>query len=251
MSNITSLEQLTDQSFTSSSKGLLTLFLIGLFKLVLGVEFVGSEISIPWLPVVHFEHLSRLSSLYWGLVVYAVCRYILANKLLIKDIFLDAQTWGLNKTLWGKQFVYKFLLDKGTPYTVSRKKNENHNTINIETYEDPYSISEVFKLCYGFENEINRVEVSMHPGYSIKRRYITDEKLNKKHWNLHKYDGPDKNPEEEILYYIGYKISYRVHVELRILMLYATLLMMMKDLKTLDFMFPLIAIISLAIANFS
>lgn len=245
------IDKFVDHGFTASSKGLLTLFLVGLIKHLLGVKFVGTEISIPWFPKINLEHLERLSYLYWGLVIYAICRYILANSQLIKEILQGGLAWGLQNTFWGKQFVYKFLLDKNTYYTISQDKNSVYNVIKIETYEDPDTVTEVFKLCYDINNTMRHVEVVMHPAFSTAKKYLSDQELNDKHWGLSIYRGPDINPEDDYIYYYGHTTSFRVRRELELLMLYSTFLSMTRDLRTLDLLFPLIALVGLAIATFA
>ncbi|ERB66335.1 hypothetical protein G3U99_23185 [Vibrio coralliilyticus OCN008] len=244
------IDKLVEHGFTASSKGLLTLFLVGLIKHLLGVEFVGTEISIPWFPKINLEHLERVSYLYWGLVIYAICRYILANSQLMTQILQDGLAWGLKNTFWGKQFVYKFLLDKDTYYTISQDNNNVYSFIKIETYEDPDTVSEVFKLCYDTNNTVQHVEVAMHPAFSIARRYISDKELNAKHWGLSIYQGPDIKPEDDHIYYYGHTTSFRVRRELEMLMFYSTCLSMTRDLRTLDLLFPLIALVGLAIVTF-
>ncbi len=53
------LETFTDPSFTSSAKGLMTLFCIGLIHVVIGVDLEDVKIAIPWFPIVTFEHPER------------------------------------------------------------------------------------------------------------------------------------------------------------------------------------------------
>lgn len=71
------IDKITEPTFTNSSKGLLTLFCIGLFKLAVGVDLTSTEIAIPWLPSIDFPHIERIIYLYWALVAFSIYRYSL------------------------------------------------------------------------------------------------------------------------------------------------------------------------------
>ncbi|WP_185838565.1 hypothetical protein [Vibrio cholerae] len=89
------IDKITEPSFTSSTRGLLTLFCIGIFHIVIGIDLSNSKIAIPWFPVVELKNIERLIYLYWGLVFlhlidisFTICLQLGAATLLLLVSFL-------------------------------------------------------------------------------------------------------------------------------------------------------------------
>ncbi|EOB4245209.1 hypothetical protein ACIL2N_000973 [Vibrio metschnikovii] len=89
------IDKITDDGFTNTSKGLLTLFTIGVIKIFLGIEFTSSTISIPWLPTVEIYNIKNLICLYWLLVAYTIHRYVIHNIDKFRNILYDIFVFSL------------------------------------------------------------------------------------------------------------------------------------------------------------
>ncbi len=103
------IDKITEPSFTSSTRGLLTLFCIGIFHIVIGIDLSNSKIAIPWFPVVELKNIERLIYLYWGLVFlhlidisFPICLQLGAVTLLLLVSFYE-------KFIWGNLLVNTFL----------------------------------------------------------------------------------------------------------------------------------------------
>lgn len=146
------INTITEPSFTNTSKGLMTLFCIGLFHLIIGVDLTSTEIAIPWLPSVNFPNTDRLPILFWILVFFTMYRYCLHNLdayrynrfLAYKDFFVNSS--------YGLAFIKKEIFDNEKELEVTTKgegDGENDKIITIG-YRSDYGHGVELLACINF-----------------------------------------------------------------------------------------------------
>lgn len=175
------IEKITDSSFTESSKGLMTLFCIGLVHLVIGVELTDAKISIPWFPTVNFEHPDHLVYLYWALVVYSAYRYTLHHALLLRELNFTKLHESLLKPR-GEKFIRKYILPDQVHYKISVESKDQEVTISIQGFtwdgpqHDPKQIN-VFYFDYvcSSDYQFSYIEASEDEDYSMDNNCIKQE----------------------------------------------------------------------------
>lgn len=148
------IEKITDPSFTSSAKGLMTLFCIGLIHMVIGVHPIEeTSIQIPWFPTINFEHPERLFYLYWGLIWYALYRYTLHHKVIFNKYYFESLVRVLAIGQKGEKLVRKSIyLSETGYYKVSHKTPDNSHLIDIEAFSDGESDTAI-SFCFYFSEE--------------------------------------------------------------------------------------------------
>lgn len=72
-----SINEIFDDEFTKSRRGLLIIFSIGFLHSLLGVSLIDAKISIPGLPEVVASTPNNLTFAYMLLALYATYRYLL------------------------------------------------------------------------------------------------------------------------------------------------------------------------------
>lgn len=241
------LENVTDASFTSSQKGLLTLFVVGLIKIVIGIEFIGTKITIPGLPEINLQHLDRIVYLYWVLVFYSLYRYLLTNLEHLRKLRIESLAWGLEHYRIGLRFVEKFILSEDEYFTTKVISERNDDVkIVIYIYDEPDSVSGSFDINFGNGERIKNVEFSSHPGYGRLIRAIKDEFLKNDIWGLSYYYEEVPN-NDKIEYYHGYKISTPIRFQLYYISIFSMIKMVFRDIRVVDFYLPVIANLALFI----
>ncbi|MCL2914283.1 hypothetical protein L2725_10940 [Shewanella corallii] len=129
------IEKITEPTFTNSSKGLLTLFCIGVAHTVVGVDLKTTEIAIPWLPTVDFPNADRLPYLYWGIVVFSMYRYTLHNIQEFKKVYFEAIGTFLNSQR-GTRFIQNTIYGKQVSHQVRMSDSSSSEpSITIEQYK--------------------------------------------------------------------------------------------------------------------
>lgn len=181
------LEKITDPSFTSSAKGLMTLFGVGLTHLVIGVNMDDVKIAIPWLPTINFEHPERLIYLYWALVWYALYRYTLHNKNVFGGYYLKSLAKVLEIGQKGEKFVRETVYLSSHYYTVIESYNNGNHEISIESYindnnQTAYSFSFIFTGDFSFK----KITCWENPELEIENLVIHNKNINSK-WGLTSY----------------------------------------------------------------
>jgi len=162
------VDKITEPTFTNSAKGLLTLFCIGLFHTVIGVDLTDAKIAVPWLPTVNFEHVERLGYLYWGVVAYAIYRYCLYNVHIMRRYYFIALGKFLSTTKMGDSFIRQNILDSTVEYNVVMDESGDTPIIKIEHYDDAGSGWEkmaAFDFIYSADYQFEKIECSENPGY--------------------------------------------------------------------------------------
>jgi len=132
------IDKITDPTFTNSSKGLLTLFCIGLVHTVIGVDLTSTEIAIPWLPSINFPNTERIAYLYWGLVGFAMYRYTLHNLHIVREFYFQALVQFFKSDVSGKKFIDNNIFSKEITHqvqVVNDKQSEPKIKIQHYTYD--------------------------------------------------------------------------------------------------------------------
>lgn len=128
------INEIFDDEFTKSRRGLLIVFSIGFIHQLLGVRFVDAKISIPWLPEVIASHPENLIYAYMILMLYATYRYILNSGRQFSEVCRVSLSWGVG-TFWGRLFLSKLLT--GDYYFVEENEQTiENNTVTLLVYEE-------------------------------------------------------------------------------------------------------------------
>lgn len=183
------LEHISEPSFTSSARGLMTLFLIGLVKIVIGVEFTTNVIAIPWLPKIELTHIHLLTHLYWGLVAYAVYRYILHNVVNFREVKFDSLYQALQPANIGEKFVYSNIFTSGGYYEVSKKladDTRSNNCIALKQYVDEHETACIFSFYFDSSYTFELIDCQINPHYSCEYFVVNIPELSDK-WGLYNY----------------------------------------------------------------
>lgn len=188
------IEKITAPTFTNSSKGLLTLFCIGLFHTVVGVDLTSTEIAIPWLPSINFPNTERLSYLYWIAVSYTVYRYVLHNTLPFRETYFKALCLFL-KSSSGKSFINSTIYAKNLNNQVeviNDSKSVPTIRINYFDCDEIENVPLTLELMANFDIIFNKDYTFDKIDYSEDNRYIFDEILIHKEeirnkWGLSRY----------------------------------------------------------------
>ncbi|EJE4192490.1 hypothetical protein M3904_003173 [Vibrio parahaemolyticus] len=172
-------------SFTATSRGLMIIFVIGLIKVVVGVEFIDPQITIPWLPKISFEHLERLSYLYIALIFYALLRYHLHNRSAFKTAAILSLTEGLKSGRIGKWFVERYILGKGESFIVSNYLTQTQSSereltpphsVAISSFQEEHP-TETFVLIARDGVRIDSAVSKVHISVGLEQKALTDDKL--------------------------------------------------------------------------
>jgi len=159
------VEKMTEPSFTSSSKGLMTLFCIGVIHQTVGIEFIDTAITIPWLPKIEFLHAERLFDLYLAFVAYATYRYTLHSLPTLRAINARSLSKGLKETTRGKRFIRKYVTTSDD-YLVSEPvvgEGSNNTSISINIYgEEDSPSTDIFTIEFVDSVNVNSAKYQSH-----------------------------------------------------------------------------------------
>ena len=234
-----------DTSFTSTGKGLMWLFTIGLIHTVLGTSVIGNEIAIPTLPVIHIEHPDLIYYLYWALVWYSIYRYFLHSKSIIRKLNIKSMGWLFEHSKFGEIILYKYIFkDKNDTFQTAIKDDNitlKYQEVDDEDGKNPTVIGEYYiefssKGSY-FINAFNAYNT-----YSLQSTFQPLEK-----YGIH-YFGP--NYDGESIKVDPIKNS-KLGFSLKIANIYASLRLAIKDIHHFDVFFPPICNFILFIYTFS
>ena len=194
------IEKITDPTFTNSSKGLLTLFCIGLIHTVVGVDLTSTEIAIPWLPSINFPNTERLSYLYWGAVAYTVYRYVLHNILPFKESYFKAICLFL-KSSSGKSFIESTIYARSLTYQVEvidDLESKPRVTIKHYDYSEEYGptgavLMATFEMNFNKDYSFDKLVYTENPDYTIDGIALRQQETRDK-WGLSLYTFDDQEP---------------------------------------------------------
>ncbi|WP_332406018.1 hypothetical protein [Vibrio metschnikovii] len=180
------IDKITDSTFTNSSKGLLTLFCIGLFHAVIGVDLTDARIAVPWFPTVNFMYIERLVYFYWGLIGYSVYRYSLFNIHVMRRYYFFALSKFFSTPKLGASFIAQYIFHETMEYNVTVDENGESPTIKIQYYGDVGSSRELmstFDFVFSSDYKLEKIECSQHPDYVIEDAAFNNDSI-RKSWGL-------------------------------------------------------------------
>ncbi|MEZ9605722.1 hypothetical protein AB4274_21245 [Vibrio sp. 10N.261.55.A10] len=232
------IDKVVESDFTTSSKGLLTLFIIGVIKLVIGIEFTSNTISIPWLPTVEFTSLDNIIFLYWFLVGYAIFRYSLHHLPSYRKLKFEALAEALKPGNIGNNFVQEYIFpgakiyscDIETPTTEGNKPK-----IRIDIRDSDGGLASRFEFVYSLTYKLQYIEGTINPEFNSTKIDAFGEKVIS-FWGLFNYvdeDGYDTYKTQVIrnpIALIRLKLFTFIH--------YVKILF--SDLRVFDLSFPII-----------
>lgn len=192
------VDHITESSFTSTSKGLMTLFLIGVIKIIIGVEFVSNEITIPWFPKITLSHLDNVIYVYWGLVLYAIYRYFLHNLPQLSQRSAYALGKYMDSVWLGRWFIERYIVGGNKAYTSGAVINAHpgYSEAKIGSYNDEY-VTESFNLGFKDSIFVNKVDVSVNAQSGVTQKAISEPKLKKLWGNFIQEEVTEFEPSEE------------------------------------------------------
>lgn len=204
----TSIEKLVDllakhvkEDEGISGKGLLVLFIIGVVKFKLGIEFTTNTIEIPWLPKVEIKSIENIVYLYWGLVAYTCYRYWIYSKPTFSEVGAKALGCYLDCTKIGKRFVRKYILDKEAKFISSACQNEHTKqwSTRIQSFNEEVP-TESFYLEFKEASHPQSASSSVGPD-GMPQKCLTDDKLIKL-WGCSTCRHDEQYPEIRTIYKI-------------------------------------------------
>lgn len=250
MSDLNPIERITDPSFTSSSKGLMTLFCIGVVHQVIGIEVTESQIAIPWFPKVEFLHPEKLSMLFIILVLYAVFRYVLHQKPTLKELNIRSLKEGLSSNWIGKWFVFKYILhhyDKPLIKDDQSPVIKDCRAVSLGTFQDrDFPASEWFYLEFDNSVFVNRASAKINHALGKEQKPLNDPDAPTLWGKFNNYD----TDADEATLSLNTIDSFRLRSLLVLINLYFTLGLMKRSPLAFDFLLPVILNLGLVIHYF-
>ena len=212
------LDKITDPSFTNSAKGLLTLFCIGAFHFIIGIDLIGKEITIPWLPSISFTNTDRLIYIYWSLVGFTMYRYTLHNATEIKKYYFLSLYNFLRTDKSGRTFINENIFSEGIGHQVELIHDENSPPkITIKNYkhgDHDWELMGNFSFQFTTSYSLDKIIYFEHPDYNIDSFKISN-KIQKEKWGLTTFiDDDDGSESMESSFITDRKLrnSLRVHI---------------------------------------
>lgn len=159
------IDKITDDGFTNTSKGLLTLFTIGVIKIFLGVEFTSSTISIPWLPTVEIYNLKNIIYLYWALVAYAIHRYLIHNYDSFREILYDIFLFYLYEKNTKNRIIKKLFVPDKFVCQIQKEPSPNNKIIKLSYFQNkqpPRKPCFVMHINHSNKHRFKEIEIYVH-----------------------------------------------------------------------------------------
>ncbi|MEZ8115199.1 hypothetical protein ACED44_09685 [Vibrio splendidus] len=250
MSDLNPIERITDPTFTSSSRGLMTLFCIGAVHQVIGIKITESQIAIPWFPKVEFLHPEKLSMLFIVLVLYATFRYLLHQKPTLKELNIRSLKEGLSSNWIGKWFVFKYILHHNDKPLIIEGESpviKDCRAISLGTFQDKdFPVSEWFYLEFDNSIFVNRASAKVHLAIGKSQKPLNDPDI-PKYWG--KFNTYDTDADNET-FSLNAIESFRLRALMILINLYLTLGLMKRSPLAFDFLLPVILNLGLVIHYF-
>lgn len=228
------INEVFDDKFTKSQRGLLIIFSIGFMHQLLGVILADAKISIPGLPEIIFAHPENIIHVYVFLTIYATYRYILNSGTQFSEVCRMSFAWGI-ETLFGRAFSALYITDD--MYKVSDDERFIKNsTVVLNAYEEKSISYKVgFKIDSCFFKEC-WVEL---PPYASNPKLISSPFKEK--WGF--YDTTyELDPEAQaygVTSYEAYRIKHPlIKLCLYMMLLLSVLICFFKNPKAFDYWTP-------------
>lgn len=236
------INNLTESNFTTSNKGLMTLFIIGVVKIAIGIEFTSKQIAIPWMPTIELASLENLIFLYWGFVAYAIFRYSLHNITFFRQIRFQALGVALTPSHIGDKFVLDYIFPKASNYYCEiqdTNDDDQSKKINLKLHLEGELVS-VFAFVYSKHYQFKYIECSVDPSINAESINMSDKYMTN-FWSLVCYideDGSEIYKTQTIR-----RIFPRYCLKMFTFVHYIKL--MMSNLRVFDLSLPIILNLSL------
>lgn len=202
------IEKITDPSFTSSAKGLMTLFCIGLIHVVIGVDLEDVKIAIPWLPTVTFEHPERLLYLYWAMVGYALYRYTLHHKAIFGKYYFESLAKVLEVGQKGESLVRDSIYLSDFYYHVDCSYKDESYRVEIETMVDEDTAFD-FSFHFSKDYSFRKIECWENPAYDVNELVTNHESIKSK-WGFITYADESGYCTNETSKIVDMRLRYRL-----------------------------------------
>ncbi|WP_171747308.1 hypothetical protein [Vibrio sp. RE88] len=188
----------------------MTLFVIGLIKIVIGIEFTTNTISIPWLPKIELAHIDKLVLIYWGIVVYAIYRYSLYNMVSFKELWFEALSNSLQPGAIGEKLVHSAIFTDDMYYEVNTKKivdDMPHHYISLNQFADEDEVACSFDFCFDHNYKFDFIDCQINPHYSCEHFAPNITELKEK-WGFYHYSGsPNGEQGYRVKHFNGFKLT--------------------------------------------
>lgn len=237
------VNEIFDDEFTRSRRGLLIIFSIGFMHQLLEIKFIDAKISIPGLPEIMASHPERIVYAYILLVFYATYRYMLNSWRQFSEICRISFSWGIETAL-GRFFSSNYITSD--MYKVSNDANYiKNNIVVLNAYEEDsvsYRIGFnldlfIFKECW----------VELPPSISNP---ILLSSPTKEQWGFYNTTH-ELDPEEQgrgITSYEAYRIKSKIiKGYLYAILLFSIIICLIKNPKAFDYWTPVVLNIILMI----
>lgn len=236
------LDKVTEDSFTKTGKGLLTLFCIGVVHLALGVKLENVSINVPWLPDIVFEHPENMSYLFLALLVYSIYRYWLHSLDNLEGCKVASLSWGFHSSYLGRSFIGNTININGKQFyaTYEGSNKGKLSSVSIVLQNSDNQIDETVKINY-IRGVISCLELTINDAYGTPVSFIDNHELRTK-WGFHQpqeyVQHEDNSPYKR---YKSYRINnYRLRLWFDFIRAYSFIAYSTKEPKTFDFLMPII-----------
>ena len=257
MSNLSPIQTIADPAFTESAKGLMILFCIGLFHIVVGVDITDAKIAVPWFPSINFERPNHLIYLYWAFTFYGIYRYTLHS---VRS-FREQRTIFLHRILnskIGNLFLKKYIVSPASRHhKVKISQDEGFRKISIsqeveievepdEIRDSPYKIFCYFSFLYDANFHFYRVSFKEIYLAGMQIPTLCNDEKNWKKWGL------DKNlplhTSEGMTFFTNAIPSLTLRLQLNILIVLGLTISIFTNKSTFDLVLPIFLNLGLFIA---
>ncbi|WP_295894038.1 hypothetical protein [uncultured Vibrio sp.] len=237
-------DKVADDSFTKSSKGLLTLFAIGAIKIFVGVEFTSNTISIPWLPQITFGSLENIIYLYWAFLVYVAYRYSLHSEQKFNYLNALAMSENLGRSYLGKKFIIQYILGPNINYFVDLKSDDINqcHEVRIHSFTSGEDSDEYFSLLYNNSLSANQAKAVIYTerGGNLQKCIDNDE-LAQKWGPINAYTKPAQADRGQLDVYLFNSIrTFKIRFFLNVLTFLALIRLFRRNPMAFDVYMPLV-----------
>lgn len=221
-----------DTTFTSTRKGLMWLFTIGLVHTVLGTHIIGNEITIPTLPIIRIENPNYIYYLYWALVWYSIYRYFLHSKPIIRKLNIKSMGWLFEHSAFGGFILYRYIFkDKNDSFQtkiIDSSVTLEYQEIDDRDAEHPNVIGMYYIKFFSNESYF----INAFKAYNTYTLQPTFQPLQK--YGIHYFGNNQECESITVNPITDFKLSFL----LKVANVYASLRLAIKDIQHFDIFFP-------------
>ncbi|EKP0299757.1 hypothetical protein JFQ87_002306 [Aeromonas veronii] len=129
-----SINEIFDDEFTKSRRGLLIIFSIGFLHSLLGVSLIDAKISIPGLPEVVASTPNNLTFAYMLLALYATYRYLLNSGKQFSEVCRLSFSWGVDNFI--TRWLFSKILTEDNYLVIDEEADISNNVVRMKVYEE-------------------------------------------------------------------------------------------------------------------